>query len=214
MSNTGRTDVSSSHPKKGFLLIASRNRGKVREIGAMLATAGIRVMNLDDFDELDECIEDGETFEHNARKKALHYASLTGMYALADDSGIEVDALGGRPGVYSARYAGPDANDTANNARLVEELRDIDEEERTARYRAVIVLASPGEVLCTSQGTLEGRIIDQPRGTGGFGYDPHFLLPDRDMTTAEITADEKNAISHRGQALRYIKPCIVKYCSL
>jgi XTP/dITP diphosphohydrolase len=133
---------------------------------------------------------------------------LTACWTLADDSGLEVDALGGDPGVYSARYAGPDCNDAANNARLVRELAGVPLEQRTARFRCVITLAGPGEVLATASGSVDGLIVDDARGTNGFGYDPHFFVPEYGMTTAQMPPEHKNRISHRGRALRAIRPTI------
>ena len=147
-------------------------------------------------------VEDGATYRDNARKKADAIARHCNTWALADDSGIEIDALGGRPGIFSARFAGPSATDEENNRKLLEELRGVPEERRTARYRAVIVLASPDGLLASTEGTCEGRIGMSPRGTGGFGYDPLFL-PDGHggRTMAELGMEIKNRISHRAKAL-------------
>lgn len=192
------------------ILLATRNPGKVKEIGQVLAPLGLDVTTLEGFEHVDEPVEDGATFAENARKKALYYAAATGQWCLADDSGLAVDALDGRPGVHSARYAadrvGPDAPrcqaDPANNAKLLEELADVPETERTARFVCHLVLARPGEVLLEACGTIEGHIGYEPRGQNGFGYDPLFLLPQRSCTTAELSPEHKNAISHRGKAVR------------
>lgn len=185
-----------------ILVLATRNPGKLREMQAILAPLGFDLRSVAGFPAVPEIEETGETFEANARLKALAVARATGEWALADDSGIEVDALGGRPGVRSARYAGEPGSDAANNQKLLEELKGTPPVQRTARYRAVIAVADPARILCTAEGACEGRIQDEPRGTGGFGYDPHFLLPELGLTMAELPAEEKNRISHRGKALR------------
>ncbi|RMF84341.1 MAG: XTP/dITP diphosphatase [Planctomycetota bacterium] len=190
------------------ILLATRNAGKLREIRRMTRDASWTWVGLADFPDVPEAVEDGETFAENARRKALHYAAATGLPTLADDSGLEVDALGGAPGVRSARYAGEPRDDARNNARLVAELRDVPEGERTARFCCAMALAVGDKVVCEADGVVEGRIIDEPRGTNGFGYDPHFLVPDLGRTTAELPPDEKNALSHRGRALRAILPQI------
>ena len=187
------------------LLVATTSSGKRREIAAVLADLPFDCVSLADLDRLPEPVEDGETFLANATKKAMHYARLTGLLTLADDSGLEVDALGGAPGVFSARYAGEPADDAANNARLVAVLADVRPEKRGARFRCVLVLVDGDRVLASTEGTIEGRIIDAPRGANGFGYDPHFLVPDLEKTTAELTPEHKNRISHRGQAVRAMK---------
>jgi XTP/dITP diphosphohydrolase len=193
------------------LLIATSNKGKLREVRAMLEALGVEVIGLTDIDAIEEPVEDGDTFDANARKKAIHYAAASGLWALADDSGLEVDVLNGAPGVYSARYAGEDADDMANNARLIRELQVIPEANRTARFRCAMALATSDKVVvATSSGTIEGVIIDEPRGHNGFGYDPHFFIPDQDRTAAELPPVQKNRISHRGQALAAIHPQIVR----
>lgn len=184
------------------LLIATHNPGKVAEIRRMLAAAGIAVRGLADFPAVAEVPETGQTFAENARLKALEYSRQTGLPALADDSGLEVDALGGEPGVHSAYYAGLPRDDAANNRKLVAALASIAPALRTARFRCHMALAHAGRILAETTGTVEGLIIDPPRGTGGFGYDPHFLLPHLGRTAAELAPDEKNALSHRGHALR------------
>jgi XTP/dITP diphosphohydrolase len=188
------------------LVLASGNAGKLREIAALLDDLGYRLHAQSEFG-VSEVAETGTTFIENAIIKARHAAAHTGLPALADDSGIEVDALDGAPGVYSARFAGAYANDAANNALLVEKLRDVDPAERGARYRAVIVLlrhaADPSPLIC--EGSWEGVIQLQPAGDGGFGYDPYFFLPELGCTSAELSAAEKNRMSHRGQALAELK---------
>jgi XTP/dITP diphosphohydrolase len=152
-----------------------------------------------------EAVEDADTFEGNAVKKATHYSTLTGILTLADDSGLEVDALNGAPGVHSARFAGPDAKDHANNMKLQEELIGVPDAKRTARFRCVLALAKGSEVVATTTGTIEGLITTAPAGSNGFGYDPYFYLPDRGCTAAELSPEQKNKISHRGQALRAMR---------
>ena len=188
------------------LVLASGNTGKLREIAALLDDLGYQLRAQAEFG-VSEVAETGTTFVENAIIKARHAASHTGLPALADDSGIEVDALDGAPGVYSARFSGPNADDAANNALLVEKLQNISAAQRTARYRAVIVLmrhaADPSPLIC--EGSWEGVIQLQPAGTGGFGYDPYFFLPELGCTSAELSAAEKNRLSHRGQALAELK---------
>lgn len=189
------------------MLVATRNAGKVAEIAAITAPLGYRVLSAADVPGLPEVDETGMTFSENARLKALSAAAHAGVLTLADDSGLEVDALGGRPGVYSARFAGEGATDEANNARLLDELRGVPPERRGARYVCVIALAAPdgaggAQVLGEFRGELEGRIADGPRGAGGFGYDPLMELPELGRTVAELSMAEKNEISHRARALR------------
>lgn len=184
------------------LLLATNSAGKIREIRQIAAGPDWRWRGLDEFPDVPEAIEDGRTFAENAKKKALCYSAATGLPALADDSGLEVDCLDGAPGVDSAHYAGTPRDDRANNAKLVAALRDIPARRRTARFRCIMIFAHRGEVLFRSEGTIEGLIIDEPRGANGFGYDSHFLVPQLSCTTAELASVEKNAISHRGQALR------------
>lgn len=182
------------------VLLATRSAGKIREIRHIAPQ--IHWRSLDEFPQAPEAVEDGESFAENAARKALFYAAATGLPALADDSGLEVDCLARAPGVHSAYYAGQPRDDAANNRKLVAQLRGMPVEERTARFRCIMVLARPGEVLAQTDGAIEGVIIDEPRGIGGFGYDPHFFVPRLGQTTAELQPDKKNAISHRGIALR------------
>lgn len=184
------------------LVIATRNPGKVLEIQQILSGLGVRWRSLEDFGEIAEPDETGTTFAENARIKALYYAERTSCLVLADDSGLEVDALDGRPGIESARFAGEQKSDADNNARLIRELRDVPESQRSARFRCVVALAEPGLVLIEAEGCIEGRIVEKPRGTNGFGYDPHFFVPECGATTAELSSDQKSRISHRGRALR------------
>lgn len=185
------------------LVIASGNQGKLRELAALLEPLDYEVHTQAEFN-VPDVPETGTTFVENAIIKARHAAEITGLPAVADDSGIEVDALDGAPGVYSARFSAPDASDEKNNALLVEKLRDVPEDQRTARYRAVIVYMKhakdPSPMIC--EGSWEGRIVLQPQGEGGFGYDPYFFVPTHGCTSAELSAEQKNRLSHRGQALR------------
>jgi len=184
-------------------VLASANPGKLREIAALLAPYGFELLSQGALG-IEAVPEIGSTFLENALLKARNAAFAAQMPALADDSGIEVDALGGRPGVWSARFAGEGANDAANLARLLEELEGVPEARRTARYQCVIVWVRTGDdpAPLIGRGTWEGRIALTPRGSGGFGYDPVFVPTGEERTAAELPADEKNAVSHRGQALR------------
>jgi XTP/dITP diphosphohydrolase len=184
------------------LVVATRNPGKLREIRHLLEGAGIAVLGLDAFPDLPEVIEDGATFAENAARKAETVARLTGRPCLADDSGLTVEALGGAPGVQSARYAGVQGDDAANNRRLLQELAAVPDDRRQAAFCCVMALCRPGVPTAFFTGRVSGRILREPRGAGGFGYDPLFLVDDHDRTMAELPLDEKNRISHRGQALR------------
>ncbi len=187
------------------LVLASSNPGKLRELSALLKDSDYQIIPQADFN-VPEVAETGTTFVENAIIKARHAAQYTDCPAVADDSGIVVDALNGEPGVYSARFAGNNASDDANNALLVEKLRSIPEAKRSAHYQAVFVYmrnaADPSPIIC--EGSWEGRIVLEAKGSGGFGYDPYFYLPEYGCTSAELSADEKNRISHRGQALRLL----------
>jgi len=193
------------------LVLASGNPGKLKELSALLGDLGYELHAQSEFD-VPEVAETGTTFVENAIIKARHAAALTDLPALADDSGIEVDALHGAPGVYSARFSGPGASDADNNSLLVEKLSDIPSRQRSARYRAVIVLmrhaADPSPLIC--EGSWEGIIQLEPAGDGGFGYDPYFFLPDRGCTSAQLSAAEKNRLSHRGKALAELKRKLVE----
>ena len=184
------------------LVLASGNRKKIAELQEILGGFGIEVVPQNAFD-VPEAEETGTTFVENAIIKARNACRHTGLPAIADDSGIEVDALNGAPGVYSARFSGADATDEKNNALLVEKLRDVAEEKRSARYHAVLVLMRHADdpTPLIAHGSWEGKIILTPRGSNGFGYDPHFLVPELDQTAAELSAEEKHARSHRGKAL-------------
>ncbi|MBI5865285.1 MAG: RdgB/HAM1 family non-canonical purine NTP pyrophosphatase [Planctomycetes bacterium] len=184
------------------LLLATHSAGKIREIREMAEGRGWRWRGLDEYPDVPEAVEDGRTFAENAMKKALYYFAAAGLPALADDSGLEVDFLHGAPGVDSAYYAGHPRDDAANNRKLVASLGYVPPESRTARFRCVMAFAAAGEILFQTEGSVEGRIVDDPRGGNGFGYDPHFFVPRFGRTMAELEPSAKNAISHRGQALR------------
>jgi XTP/dITP diphosphohydrolase len=186
------------------VVVATRNRGKLRELLPLLADAGLdfELVAIDELAPDAELREDALTFEDNALAKARQAAAATGLPALADDSGLEVDALAGAPGVHSARYAGVGATDAANNAKLLEALRGLPAERRTARYRCVAAFVDPARGLeLWRAGACEGRLLEAPRGDGGFGYDPLFAIPSG-RTMAEVPLDEKNRISHRAAAFR------------
>jgi XTP/dITP diphosphohydrolase len=187
------------------LLVATGNRGKFLEIEAKLGDAVERFYSLDDFPGIPMVEEDGATFAENAVKKGEAAARATGKAVIADDSGLEVDILGRRPGVHSARFAGENATDSANNERLINEIARYPEEQRRAAFRCVIALCMPDGSCRTFTGSLEGKIIMEARGDCGFGYDPHFLVPEYGKTLAELPLDVKNAISHRGKALTLLK---------
>jgi len=184
------------------LVIGTHNRKKGLEIAQILDASGLRLLTLDEFPDAPEPVEDAGTLEGNAIKKATELADALGRMVAADDSGLEVDALGGEPGVFSARYGGEHGNDLRNIERLLREMKDVPPEKRTARFRTVVAVAVPGELLGTVEGALEGTIALEPRGSNGFGYDPVFIVPGLGATCAELAPDEKNSISHRGQAFR------------
>jgi len=184
------------------LLIATRNRGKLKEIQQLLKGRDIVVKGLEAYDGLPEVVEDGDTFEANARKKAATMARLTGRMALADDSGLKVRALGGKPGIFSARYAGEKATDADNNRKLLNDMEDVPVGQRQAAFHCVMALCSPSGDCRLFEGRLDGEILLQPRGEGGFGYDPLFMVPSYGCALAELPLDVKNRISHRGLALK------------
>jgi XTP/dITP diphosphohydrolase len=185
------------------VVLATRNRGKLREIAPLLEGLGLELATIDELAPSAELREDADTFEENALAKARQAAAATGLPAIADDSGLEVDALGGAPGVFSARYAGPGADDGRNNAKLLGALRDVPPEGRRARYRCVAAFVDPARGMELARaGACEGEILTAPRGDGGFGYDPLFLVPRLGRTMAELPLDEKNGLSHRAAAFR------------
>ena len=184
------------------IVAATHNRGKLHEIAAALAGLPVRLRSLNDCPGAPDVVEDGDTFAANASKKARAIAVYTHHYALADDSGLAVDALGGAPGVHSARYAGANADDDANLHKLLAALAAVPARPRSARFICVIALADPAGRIALAEGRVEGEIIATPRGQNGFGYDPVFLYPPLGRTFAELTPPEKLAVSHRGIALR------------
>lgn len=216
--------------EKRKILVATTNPGKIAELRAMLGT-DLRWLSLADFDEIPEIIEDSATFAENAQKKALGCAKATGVWTIADDSGLVVDALGGAPGVKSARFSdeavpalGPGSRkqgqdalatetdrtliDHRNIAKVLELLEGVPQEQRTARFVCHLCLTSPEKVLIEAEGTLEGLITNKEIGINGFGYDPIFFVPYIGKTVAQLTREEKNAISHRGNAIRKLKPLL------
>ncbi len=192
------------------ILVASSNPGKLRDFAGAATAYGITIAGIPGFSSLPAVLEDGATFEANARKKAEAYSlAVPGELVLADDSGLEIDALGGAPGVHSARYAADEpraaecnTDDEANNARVLRELRNIPSDKRTARFVCVIAAARDGRTLEVFRGVAEGIILDAPRGSNGFGYDPLFFFPAIHKTFAELSAEEKSGYSHRGAAFR------------
>lgn len=197
------------------ILIATSNAGKLRDFAGAAARHGVEISGVPGFASLPPVVEDGDTFEANARKKAEEYSvQVPGEIVVADDSGLEVDALNGSPGVHSARYAAPEllgtephaaganTDDDANNARVLRELKNVPAPKRTARFMCVLAAARDGKTLATFRGSAEGTILDVPRGSNGFGYDPLFYFPQIQKTFAELSAEEKSLYSHRGAAFR------------
>jgi len=192
------------------LLVATGNKGKLKEIRSLLEGSNIEIVGLDQLDNPPEVIEDGATFSANACKKALEMAKFSGYLTLADDSGLVVDALAGAPGVFSARYAGEQGDDAANNEKLLAEMENIADDKRQAAFHCVVALAWPDGRCETYDGKVSGLILRSPRGTDGFGYDPLFLVPEYGKTTAELPLEIKNRISHRGHALRKVIPLLLE----
>jgi XTP/dITP diphosphohydrolase len=191
------------------IVLATGNLDKVREIRALLEGIALKFLSLEDFPDLEPAVEDGLSFEENAIKKALHVSGTTGEAVLADDSGLEVEALDGDPGVRSARFAGEPSDHQANNRKLLELLKGVPEEKRKAAFVCVAVLVTPRGKVVVQRGELKGRITTEPRGRGGFGYDPVFYIPRLRKTVAELDEAAKNEISHRGQAFTALKPFIM-----
>jgi XTP/dITP diphosphohydrolase len=191
------------------LVVGTRNPKKLEEIVEILGDLGLGLCDLSAFPGAPEVVEDGATFEDNARKKAVELARALGQWVLGEDSGLVVPALGGRPGVYSARYAGRQGDDPANNARLLAELAPLPDDRRAAYYVCTAALADPaGEVRAVTEGRCAGVIVGQERGTGGFGYDPLFLIPEYHNTFGELSARVKHALSHRARALARLRPAL------
>lgn len=189
-------------------LIATGNPHKVEEIRRVLAGLNLELVTLSDFPQLDEPVEDGATFLENALIKSRYYCEATGLPALADDSGLEVDALDGQPGIYSARFAGENTPHSAKMQKVLELLRDVPLPDRTARFRCVAAATFPDGKEVHGDGSMEGRIHDRPCGEGGFGYDPIVFLPDLGKTVAELSDHEKDELSHRGKAFRALAPLL------
>lgn len=193
------------------ILLATSNPGKLREIQSAMAGLGVRWVTLKDLPApIAPAEETGDTFAANAIEKAVYYSKASGLWTLADDSGLCVDALDGAPGVISARYAGADQDDAANNARLLRELANVADDKRSGRFKCALALVDGDRVLAESGGAVEGMMLRVPRGANGFGYDPLFFIPSMGCTTAELTQEQKNAISHRGQAVRALRPMLEK----
>lgn len=194
------------------IVLASGNKGKLKEFNQVLGELGVEVLPQSEFS-VPDAEETGLSFVENAILKARHACQLTGLPALADDSGLEVDALKGAPGIYSARFAGLNATDADNNAKLLDSLQGTSPEERSARFRCVLVFMrhaeDPTPLIC--QGTWEGQILPKPQGENGFGYDPLFLVPGLDIASAQLPAEQKNRISHRGQAVQQLIKMIPNY---
>lgn len=193
------------------IIVATCNQDKIKEIRGILAGDGIEYVSLEDEGLKDIDIkEDGSTFEENAVIKAKTVSEATGLMVLADDSGLEVDYLGGAPGIYSARYMGEDTPYTIKNNHIIEELKDAEGDERSARFVCVMACVFPDGRVITTEGKVEGRIAYEEKGENGFGYDPIFYLPEKGCTTAQLKPEEKNAISHRGRALRAMHKRLVE----
>ncbi len=192
------------------IILATKNANKVKEIMALLADMPVTILSLADFPDIPDIEETGTTFEENASLKAIATTDATGLIALADDSGLEVDALEGQPGVYSNRFAGPNASDRDKYRRILDLMKDVPDEKRTARFRATMAISTPDGTIVVVDGKCEGVIAHEPRGENGFGYDPIFYIPDLDKTMAELTPEEKNRISHRGKALKAARKVLQK----
>lgn len=192
------------------IVLATRNKDKAKELSALLQIPGLEILSLDSFPHVPEVVEDAPTLEGNAIKKAVTVAKATGHWALADDTGLEVDALNGAPGVYSARYAGEKCSYQDNVRKILESMKGVPSEKRTARFACVIALAEPSGKSETVEGECLGSITESARGTQGFGYDPVFFVPERGKTFAEMTHPEKNTVSHRARAIALMKEVLLK----
>ncbi len=214
---TETAEISLKGPLMKTLVLATRNRKKEKELVDLLAGLGWEVRCLADFPDAPDVVEDGATFLENARKKAVETSLFTHTLALADDSGLAVDALGGAPGVYSARYAaaeGKPNTDEENRLRLLREMEGVPPEKRTGRFICAAAIASEGKVLFETEQTVHGLITCEPRGTGGFGYDPLFFYPPFGATFAEVPIERKHAVSHRGKALAEVRRFLMGDCGL
>ena len=196
---------------KEKLLLATTNQGKAREIKSFLQGLPLEILSLDDLGDFEPFSEKGRTFDDNARGKSLFYSREWGGLTLAEDSGLEIEALGGEPGVLSARYSGPKATDKKNNQKVLERMEDVPEERRKARFVSCLVLSRRGEVIKEIKESVEGRIAFKKKGTYGFGYDPLFYYPSLEKTFAELLPEEKNEVSHRGRALKKLKEFLLGY---
>ena len=192
------------------IIFATGNKGKLQEIEMILADTPFKVLSLEDISFFGEIVEDGATFEENAIIKAKTICERTGEIVLADDSGLVIDYLNGEPGIYSARYLGENTSYRIKNANLIERLSNVPDEKRTARFVCAIAAAFPDGEILTRSACIEGRIGYEERGDGGFGYDPIFFIPEYNCTTAQLSAEQKNLISHRGKALRAMKEILLK----
>jgi XTP/dITP diphosphohydrolase len=190
------------------IVFASSNEGKVKEINKMLEGMEIELVSLSNYSHVPEIVEDGKSFLENALKKAKIISEFTGEIVLADDSGLQVEVLGGEPGIYSARYAGEKATDAENNAKLLDKLKNIPQEKRTAFFSCVLVLYKTDGSYDYFKGKWNGQVIDEGRGNNGFGYDPIFFVPQLKMTAAELPVEIKNKVSHRGQAVAQLKKAL------
>jgi XTP/dITP diphosphohydrolase len=193
------------------LLLATNNKHKAEEFKALLGDLGIEILTLDRFPRIGEVVEDADTIEGNAEKKAEEVFRATNLPTLADDSGLEVHYLDREPGVYSSRYAGPEATYADNCRKLLLKLRGVPPRRRAARFRCVLCFIAPNSVRNRVEGICRGTIVESPRGTGGFGYDPAFLPDSHSKTLAEMTPEEKNSLSHRARAVQLIKPHLISY---
>lgn len=193
------------------MIVATRNKGKIREIRGALKGVGLRIYSLNDFSDVPEIEEDGKSFAENALKKARFYSKYFGKLTIADDSGLEVDGLQGLPGIYSARYAGERASSQENSQKLLREMQGLPISKRGARFKCVIAVVSQDGREATAEGSCKGRIGFKEKGRKGFGYDPLFILPKYGKTMAELSLEEKNGISHRGKALRKIRRIIQSF---
>lgn len=187
------------------IIFATKNKGKIKEINAIMSDMNIEVISMEEAGVNVDVVEDGETFQENAIKKAREIMEISGLITMADDSGLEIDYLDKAPGVYSARYMGEDTPYDIKNSKILDIMKDVPEEKRTARFVSVIATAIPGGKIVTTKGTIEGIIGYEIKGENGFGYDPIFFVPEYGMTTAEMAPEQKNSISHRGKALRLMK---------
>lgn len=190
------------------ILLATQNEGKAQELRELLSDEDIEVLSLRDIEDWEEVEETGSTFAENAALKAQAAAEKTGLISMADDSGLEIDALDGAPGVYSARYAGEPKDDEANIDKVLSLLEDVPDDKRSGRFRCALVVATPEGEQHTTEGTVEGKILRQRRGNSGFGYDPIFFVPDFGRTMAELSLAQKNKLSHRAQAFRKAVPIL------